>query len=275
MSRISLAQISIYPIKSTRGLTLDRSWVEETGLSFDRRYMLADMNGRMLTGRAFPKLVQVLTAPTAWGLMVSHPDMPMLALRCTDFSMQGVATHVWKDEFEAFATTETANQWFSRLLGRDCQLLYASENSPRFSQSASAKVSFADGYSLLLISQASLQALNAKAAVPSQMAQFRPNLVVSNTEPFAEDSWQTFRIGDVTFRVDSPCSRCIFTTRDPATGEFLENKEPLATLSRFRKHESGKINFGMNVTPLNEGMIACDMEIEVLSTRTAERYPVS
>lgn len=274
MHRAHLEQICIYPIKSTRGLHLERSYVQQSGLSFDRRFMLADLQGRMLTGRAFPQLVQVVTTPTAVGLMVSHPDMPLLSLRYQDFSMQVVATHVWKDEFEGFATTELANQWFSQLLGRDCQLLYASEQTPRFSQSANAKVSFADGYALLLISQASLDALNARATVPSQMLQFRPNLVVANTSPFAEDGWQQFRIGGVTFRVDSPCSRCIFTTRDPHSGEFLPGKEPLSTLARFRQHASGKIHFGMNVTPLNEGIIATGMQVEVLSQRQPEPYPV-
>ncbi|MBN7827863.1 MOSC domain-containing protein, partial [Bowmanella dokdonensis] len=72
------------------------------------------------------------------------------------------------------------------------------------------------------------------------------------------------RIGEVEFKLDSPCSRCVFTTRDPRTGEFLGDQEPLKTLGTFRKDRSGKINFGMNLIPVNEGRLEVGMSVEVL-----------
>ncbi|GGO66559.1 MOSC domain-containing protein [Bowmanella pacifica] len=259
-----LADIYIYPIKSTQGIALSHSWVERPGLSFDRRFMLADSKGRMLTGRALPRLIQVSAVLRRDGLMVCHADMPALFVRYSDCAMTPVATQVWKDQFEAFATTEAANRWFSLLLGRECQLLYCGEHTPRFSAKADVDVSFADGFPLLLISQASLQELNRRSPLVHQMAQFRPNLVVEDTLAFAEDSWQRIRIGEVEFKLDSPCSRCVFTTRDPRTGEFLGDQEPLKTLGTFRKDRSGKINFGMNLIPVNEGRLEVGMPVEVL-----------
>lgn len=270
-----LSQISIFPIKSTQGLRVSRSDVESYGLSFDRRFMLADSKGRMLTGRALPKLVQVKAVPVRDGLRVCHPESADLLLRYDDFAHGGMATHVWKDEFEGLRTTDEADHWFSELLGRQCHLLYCGQTSVRFGAKAGVPLSFADGFPLLLISQASLEELNRRSAVASEMAQFRPNLVVSGTAPFAEDGWQRIRIGQVEFKLDCPCSRCIFTTRDPLTGDFLPDKEPLATLSKFRKDATGKINFGMNLIALNEGMIEEGMPIEVLQTRTAEVYKES
>ena len=39
-----------------------------------------------------------------------------------------------------------------------------------------------------------------------------PNLVVTGTEAYAEDSWHRLRIGEVEFEVVKPCSRCVLTT---------------------------------------------------------------
>ena len=61
------------------------------------------------------------------------------------------------------------------------------------------EVSFADAFPLLLISQAALDALNAKLAAPVPMLRFRPNFVVANTAPHAEDGWKRVRIGAVEF----------------------------------------------------------------------------
>ncbi|GGD71444.1 MOSC domain-containing protein [Lacimicrobium alkaliphilum] len=270
-----IAGLFIYPIKSTRGLQLSRSVVTAEGLALDRRFMLADRKGRMLTGRALPKLVQVKATPLSDGLLVTHPNMPPLELHYPQFSGDGIETHVWKDKFSGLATHQQADDWFSALLGRDCQLLYTGNESPRFSQSADTHVSFADGYPLLVISQASLEALNQRLAQPHRMEQFRPNLVVTGTEPFAEDNWERIRIGEVELRLDNPCSRCIFTTRDPKNGEFIGNQEPLKALSLFRKEQNGKINFGMNATVIKGGLLEQDSEIEVLETRVAEHYVAS
>ncbi|GAA0358624.1 hypothetical protein GCM10009092_23540 [Bowmanella denitrificans] len=267
-----LSHIHLYPIKSTQGVEVNQAWVELHGLSFDRRFMLADSKGRMLTGRAMPKLIQVSALLHGEGLMLCHPDMPSLLVKYADCTMVPVATQVWKDQFEGFATTEPANQWFSQLLGRQCQLLYCGNHTPRFSEKAGVDVSFADGFPLLLISRASLEELNRRSPIAHKMAQFRPNLVVEDTLPFAEDGWDRIRIGEVEFKLDCPCSRCIFTTRDAKTGEFLGDQEPLKTLGQFRKDPSGKINFGMNLIPLNEGRLEVGMPLEILAGREAEVY---
>jgi uncharacterized protein YcbX len=76
---------------------------------------------------------------------------------------------------------------------------------------------------------------------------FRPNVVVSGSEAFAEDRWSTVRIGDVPFRVTMVCDRCVMTTihgHDLRTG-----KEPIRTLARHRKWE-GATWFGIRLTPV-------------------------
>jgi uncharacterized protein YcbX len=113
-----------------------------------------------------------------------------------------------------------------------------------------ARVSFADGFPFLLISEESLADLNGRLAVPLPMNRFRPNLVVAGCEPYAEDGWKEIRIGDVKLRVVKPCERCLVTTTDQATGE--RGKEPLRTLATYRK-VGNDVMFGQNVVHENTG----------------------
>ena len=186
--------------------------------------------------------------------------------------MEPVQTGVWSDHFQAYHTFAAAGEWFSKILKETVNLLYLGEDSHRVGGKAGVKVSFADGFPLLVISEASLAALNTCSPIQHAMAQFRTNLVVSGTEAFAEDSWKRFRIGEVEFEAKEPCSRCILTTVNPETGELNKLQEPLVTLAKFRKGSNGKVHFGQNLIPLNEGMIHEGDLIEVLEKKESEIY---
>ncbi len=111
-------------------------------------------------------------------------------------------------------------------------------------------VSFADGFSYLIIGQASLDDLNSRLAQPLPMNRFRPNLVFTGGEPFEEDNWSDFQIGSVPFRGVKPCGRCIITTADQETAQRAA--EPLKTLATYRKR-GNKILFGQDVVWTGEG----------------------
>ena len=98
------------------------------------------------------------------------------------------------------------------------------------------------------------------------MNRFRPNIVVRGCEPFAEDTWNKIKAGSVELAVVKPCARCVVTTIDKET--LAQNKEPLKTLARYRKHELGAI-FGQNVIPLNRGRLQLEMNVDVLSLNSS------
>ncbi len=267
-----LAEIHVYPIKSTQGVALAHAKVEKQGILDDRRYLIADMQGRMVTGRQNPQLVNVVCHVRPGGIEVHYPGKEVLYLQQDQYNLNAVETKVWSDRFDAFTTTKFANDWFSEVVGKPVQLLYCGEQSQRYREKLSTNVSFADGYPLLVISRASLAELNSRCPEPISMAQFRTNLVVETDKPFEEDSWKRFRIGEVEFAVLKPCERCVFTTVSPQTGEFAASKEPIKTLRTFRSNEKGGVFFGMNVVALNEGMITMGDSVEVLEYRDAEVY---
>ena len=144
---------------------------------------------------------------------------------------------VWGDVCEGQIYPEVVSEWFSDVLETDCQLVYMPDDSrrrvnPRFDDGGDI-VSFADGYPLMLIGEASLAELNSRLDVQVPMNRFRPNLTVSGTEAFAEDDWKRIRIGSAVFRSTKPCARCVMTTVEQARGEF-DGKEPLKTLASYR-----------------------------------------
>ncbi|MFL0797676.1 MAG: MOSC N-terminal beta barrel domain-containing protein [Cellvibrionaceae bacterium] len=269
-----LSQLTIYPIKSTSGIHLESAQVETQGLAFDRRFLIADSSGAMITGRASPELLRITSALNHNGLTLHYPNKPSLDLVYSAFDMRNAHSQVWSDQFQSYTTIDTANTWISEILKAPAQLLYCGEQSRRVGGEIQTPLSFADAYPALLISEASLEELNRRSPRQNTMAQFRPNLVVTDCELFAEDGWKKIKIGEVIFEVSKPCERCVMTTvrSDGAYNTFDEQQEPLATLAKFRANNDGGVFFGQNLKPLNEGTISVTDSIEVLETQKKAAY---
>ncbi|MDO0945817.1 MOSC domain-containing protein [Chromohalobacter israelensis] len=261
---VTLSAIHLYPIKSTAGRSQDTAWVGEEGLAGDRRFMVAKPDGTFLTARTHPQLQRAMTTFDGETLTLAHPELPTLHMAVTDFARAAFATTVWADDFQALTTHPRLDAWFSEVAGEPARLLWLGEQSPRYRDSIARRVSFADGYPLMLISEASLADLNTRTDDVHVMAQFRPNLVVAGTEAYAEDAWRRIRIGEVVMRVGKPCSRCAMISVDPATGTFKAGREPLRTLASYRRGEGGKVYFGQNLIAENEGRIMRGAPVEVL-----------
>ena len=254
MSQIRVSELYVYPIKSAAGWSLAAAEVQERGFAFDRRWMVVDDTGKFMTQRKHPKLALLQVAIASKQLRLTAPGLSELVL--SKDSTHTLTVEVWGDRCQAQAI-HGSQEWLSEYLEQPCQLVYMPNESDRPIHHAELTqqpkpVSFADGFPFLLISQASLDDLNGRLDVPVPMNRFRPNLVVTGCAAFAEDTWQTIRVGEVTFRVAKPCSRCRVTTVDQATAAM--GQEPLKTLSTYRL-EHGQIWFGQNLWAENLGTI--------------------
>ncbi len=78
MNEIRITAITIYPIKSTAGISVDECGVEAQGLNMDRRWLVVDEDGEFLTGREFPLLTQVRSRVDDGGLWVTAPGMDQM-----------------------------------------------------------------------------------------------------------------------------------------------------------------------------------------------------
>jgi uncharacterized protein YcbX len=244
---VQLAGIFVYPVKACGGVPLTTARVVERGLEHDRRYMLVDRAGVFVSQRERPELSQVSTRLENNRIVLSAPGAGELALPLALSDGERVPYRVWSSDGEALAHAD-GGHWFSALLGDEVSLVYMPDDEHRAVNPARARpgdiVSFADGYPMLLISQASLDDLNGRLPEPVEMRRFRPNLVIDGATPYAEDSFTQLYIGELGFRAVKRCDRCSVTTVDPATGQ--RGKEPLRTLAKYRL-EDGKVWFGMNL----------------------------
>ena len=263
-----LTELNIYPIKSTRGLALQQAQVQPRGIEWDRRWMLVDSDGTFITGRQVPRLAMVHCEFKHDQLQVSVPTREPLLIPLADNGPGDQLVNIWRDRCPTFEVSRHANAWFSDLLEIACRLVRLSDQDqrpvdPDYSQ-AGDEVSLADGYPLLIIGEASLRDLNQRLQQPVGMNRFRPNLVISTKEPFIEDSWQRIRLGETEFDLVKRCSRCVFTTVNPDSGEKHPTLEPLRTLGSYRQHPEGGVFFGQNAIPRRLGTLRLGTELEVL-----------
>jgi len=266
---LHLSGLYRYPLKSAAGEALRETMLDALGVQGDRRWMVVDAeSGRFLTQRLLTQMTQLQARWLgATHLQLSAPGMADLQVAVPDDSAPLRGVTIWRDSLQVPDAGDQAAQWLSQLLGRACRLVQVTEPRARQVDTAYAevgdKVAFADGFPLLLIGQASLDDLSARVGRPLPMLRFRPNLVVSGSEPYAEDSWKRIRIGELEFRVAKGCSRCIMTTLDPQTGERSADREPLATLKTYRERE-GEVYFGQNLIACGGGQLRLDMPVQVL-----------
>ena len=267
---MQLSALYRYPIKSAQGQALSQSPSGPLGLLGDRRWMLVEQdNGRFLTQRAWPQLGQIDASDDDSGqLLLQAPGQAPLRVPVppADDALRGVT--IWRDTLRVPDAGDAAAAWLSELLGKAVRLVHCPEQRARYLPNGygfnSDRAAFPDGFPLLLIGQGSLDELNRRIGRPMSMRRFRPNLVVQGSAPFAEDGWKRIRIGELTFRVLKPCTRCILTTIDPQTGERSADREPLTTLKTYRQKE-GDVLFGQNLVADGEGVLEVGMPVEVLA----------
>ncbi len=270
---IRVASLHIYPMKAGRAVDLDEALVEPWGLAGDRRWLLADEDGRFISQREHSSLarVRVTYGPVAGQISVAADGRPgcRVAPPSLAAGAEMLKVTVRSSVVLAAAAGPAADAWFSAYLGCPVRLVYLDDPTrrsvdPEFSRDGDT-VSFADGYPLLLTSAGSLDELNRWLASdgeqPVPMTRFRPSAVVTGAPPWAEDGWRRIRIGTVLFRVAKPCGRCVVTTIDQHTGAV--GRQPLHMLGR-RRNIGQRLVFGQNLIPDSGGVIRTGDPLQVL-----------
>lgn len=246
---MKLLSAFIYPVKSMRGVEVDELTLDVKGIVGDRRWMVVDDVDRFVTQRTVPALVR-LTPRLLDGALLLDDGVSMLEVAQPSLDGPRRTVTVWKDSLPALDAGEPAAAWLSDRLGLACRLVcFASdvrrEVDPAYARDA--QTTFNDGYPLLVVNEASLDALNAELAVPVPMDRFRPNLVVRSERAWDEDHWSRLTIDGLAFDAVKPCARCVAITTNQYTGERPEGTEPLTTLSRLHALAGRGAIFGQNL----------------------------
>lgn len=263
MAALQLSEIWHYPVKSMIGVQHSTLTVDKRGFVFDRHWMLVTPEGQFLSQRQLPKMALIAAKISGNQLELTLPES--ITHRVTNDGTRALNVTVWGDICAAIEPDSQASALLSEFLSTPCHLItFAPDHvrsvDPDFANSDD-QVGFADAFPFLLISQASLDDLNQRLSTPVDMRRFRPNLVVTGCQAYDEDSWKLVRIGDITFRVNKPCSRCAIPGLDPDTGE--RTKEILSVLAQYRKRDN-QIFFGQNLLQNSTGSLSVGNNVEVI-----------
>jgi uncharacterized protein YcbX len=265
---ISVSGLFVYPVKSCSGVMVDEAIVGTTGFELDRRWVVASEDGVFLSQRGHPRLALVKVRVGGNRLWLEAPNLPVIEVPLEREPGPTVKVTVWGDDCAALDEGKDAAEFFSLHLGSSARLVRLADDDVRPLSSSSAqpgdRISFADGFPFLLLSEASLEGLNRRLSLPVPMDRFRPNIVVSGCPAHAEDGWRQVRIGDVDFRVVKPCARCVITTTNQETGD--RSAEPLRTLATYRVRES-QVIFGQNLIHGGRGSMRVGDPVVVLSNK--------
>ena len=259
----TIARLFVYPIKSCAGVELPEVLLTETGLEFDRAWMVVDANNEFVTQRELPRMALIRPQLKHMEMVLRAPGM--LALHIAfDRVEQPVRVKVWNDEVAAYDMGDIAAQWFSDFLsepGRPQKLRLARFDpeqkrlsSLQWTGGVEAQNQFADGFALLVASEASLAELNDKLVAAGHAAvgieRFRPNIVLAGIEAQDEDRLETMHIatgeGEARLQPVKPCSRCPIPDIDPATGVATPEVGDMLRTWRQNARLDGAVTFGMN-----------------------------
>ena len=259
----AIAKLFVYPVKSCAGIELQAARLTETGLEWDRSWMVVNSQGQFVTQRELPRMALIQPTLMATELELRAPDMPVLAVQ---FDAVGplVTVQVWDDHVPAHDMGDQVAEWFSRFLSAESDLLayrlvrfdvaHRRVASMKWTNGVTALNQFCDGFPLLVISESSLDGLNKRLVAAGHeavsMARFRPNVVLGGVDAHDEDRVSFIRVEaervSVLLKPVKPCPRCPIPNIDPATA--MSSPEVNDTLQVYRQDSrvNGAVTFGMN-----------------------------
>ncbi|KAJ8433039.1 hypothetical protein Cgig2_009139 [Carnegiea gigantea] len=298
-----LNSISVYPIKSCAGFSVDRWPLSSTGLLHDREWLLKVPSGEILTQKKAPEMSLISTfIDLSQGLLfVESPRCKtelQIPLKLSSYTCERDEIYLHDYRYEVHCYSHEVNSWFSRAIGRPCTLWRSSatkcswkgRGGASMCRDTESPLNFVNEAQFLLISEASVSDLNdrlrasmyvnhslffydlqsatfhvreqlftlhtfmlspipasfvaARAeiskllrapAVQVSAMRFRPNLVISGREPYAEDFWRRVQIGNNYFESLGGCNRCQMINFDHRSEHIQKTSEPLATLASYRR----------------------------------------
>lgn len=258
--------------------------IRQEGLAWDREWCIVKQStGAALSQKAHPRMalikpildfregvLRVTVTGSSESITVALSKDPSYF---TPADIKSCTASVCGDKIEARLYTSPAiADFFTRAIGVPCTLARfpaATQNSPsirhskadlhkRTDKTSPMPILLSNESPILTISRSSLNRLNetikAKGGKAAHPAVFRANIVLAESpllppgreQPWAEDYWESMRIGDgVGFEFLGGCRRCQMVCVDQESGE--KNQEPFVTLAKTRRF-GGRVLFGVHTT---------------------------
>jgi molybdenum cofactor sulfurtransferase len=250
---IHLKSIAVYPIKSCGAFLVTSRWpLTSKGLKYDREWMIIDENGVAMTQKKEPRMCLIKPNITDNQMTLSFPGMEDIAISLDD-RLNGHIQQSTVCQSKVCRTSvigvdcgvEIAN-WISLALNiSNLRLIRQCDDDSR-------DITLSNQAQFLLVNKTSVEWLadkvvNYEEDIDRFVARFRGNLIIETENPLEEMKWKQLKIGNVTFAVDGPCSRCQMICIDQYSGD--KTTEPLRTIAR---EFNGKMRFGIYLSQVRD-----------------------
>jgi uncharacterized protein YcbX len=246
-SHALVSAISLFPVRSCAGASLQQASITPHGLLFDRRWRLISASGEFLTQRECPGMALIRPSISDSELFLDHPDANQLHVPVREVASASAITRV-SETCTGIDQGDEVAEWLFAALGVKARLLHLQNDR------ADADFARPDMSPILVISEESLADLNSRLSQPVSMNRFRPNIIVRGVQPYEEDSWDRVMIGDVLYEASKePCGRCAMVNIDQERGAKA-GKEPLKTLATYRR-ANGVVLFGKYMVAVSSGIV--------------------
>lgn len=252
----TVVRLSVTPVKSMQLVHPARIRLERFGVLENRRFYVADQEGRLLSGPPHDRLIPLRPAydPAGETLAIGFPDGRTVEGPASDVVGPRVETNFWGRPVTAHEVDGPFSEALSEHVGRRVRLLRTDEPGTGIDSSA-----------VSLFSSASAEELDRQAAradEPLDRRRWRMLVEVGGCRPHEEDEWVggRVRLGDAVIDVTRTDPRCRITSLDPDTG--VKDVDTLRILASYRKDLDGDLPFGVYAAVLEPGPVAVGDVVE-------------
>ena len=265
---IQVTDIYIYPVKSLKGIPLKEAETGLRGFKYDREWMITDSDYQFLTQREIEAMATIIVSINQDFLLLQSPKGSELKIDLNSKREESIQVSVWDDICDAYDEGEVASYWLTDKLGywqgKTLRLVRFCSDRKRpvpekYLHGREAESAFSDQFPYLITTWDSLKKLNeglrGNGKQEVTMARFRPNIVVNDIASIEKQTSLDLisQDGHYEFGLRKPCKRCKITTISQDSGEIIDFKEPLSTLTslNFSSENYGAF-FGQNAILLSD-----------------------
>jgi len=203
----TLSRITIYPVKSLDGISLQKAMIIEGGcLLHDREYAISDEFGNFIIGKTNPLV---------------HTLRSIIDFESNTISFRQQKETDW-NQFHLQKEKREIESFLSHYFGMP--ILFNKNSTGRF-------MDIPDISGVTVLSTSSLQSISEwfnNMSLEETRKRFRANIEIEGVPSFWEDHLFSkegrgieFKIGNVRMFGMSPRARCVVPTRNPETGEVI------------------------------------------------------
>ena len=165
MNSIHISYLYTYLLKSGKPQSLDHAQIITTGLVGDRDFAVIDEDGRMLTARECPMLLEV-EAKIADDMIHFKCKGEVISVPRKTVSSKKRTGILFGQSVGGLELDKRIQKWFSKRMGMSCHVVEINAVYMRQMEDQFIDITYTDAAPILLTSEASLRDLNNRMTLP-------------------------------------------------------------------------------------------------------------